>query len=291
MLLRILILGILQLCFCDHATFKNTYIFIRRFGENSGTNLTVESAGSLNDFLSKEHPRSEHFHSIILKGQNVPTLHNGSLADLVILDTLSIEFSNVHEIQPGAFRNLTCSVMSLKGNNIKELRSDVLTGLSLKGLDLSQNGLSTISDSAFHQMQSLLTINLSHNSISTWNVNWFKNNDMLMQILIQNNTIKTLPEFSFSNLAGDLPIALVFSHNRISKIDTNAFRGIKTIIKLALDNNLIEDIGNSTLNGISIYTLRINNNMIKCLEGDLDNILGDFLLLPILKYSLGLHLP
>nr|CAI5824887.1 unnamed protein product [Callosobruchus analis] len=270
---KILVFGIVNLCFCDHVTFKNTSLFIRWLGENSGSNVTVYSASRLNDFLAEEYPKRSYFHSIILTNQNVPTLYNGSLADLVILDTLSLEFCNVHEIQPGAFRNLTSGVLSLKGNKIKELKDNIFTGLDLKGLDLSQNGLTTISESAFHQMQMLLTINLSHNSISSWNAKWFKDNNMLMQILIQNNTIKSLPEFSFSNLAGDLPIALVFSHNRISKIDPNAFRGIKTIIKLALDNNLIEDIGESTLNGISIYTLRINNNMIKCLDGDLDNIL------------------
>lgn len=127
-------------------------------------------------------------------------------------------------------------------------------------------------------MPKLLNIKLDDNHIQIWNPEWFKNTHSLSRISMQNNIIEELPANAFKNIRsvkkyGNPIINFVFDTNKIKYIDPKAFSGLEKIRNLWLDNNLLEDFNENVLNGITIDSLRLNNNKIKCFKGNLAKIL------------------
>lgn len=152
--------------------------------------------------------------------------------------------------------------------------------LDLSTIDLSLNSITKIHNSAFDHMPNLLNINLADNGIDKWNKNWFKNTPLLTRVSMQNNSIAKLPNQAFRNLAGSksfgklkLTVNIVLSHNKIETIEPKAFGGLTEVNHLWLDNNQLEEFDEGLLEGVDVKDLRLNNNDIRCLNGDLGKII------------------
>ncbi|CAH1115880.1 unnamed protein product [Psylliodes chrysocephalus] len=274
---RVLLVLFLSFCFTKsedltfkEVAFKGYSVFTEKF------KLTIPSGNRLKDFLPKSI-----YDDIEIKNQTIPVLYKDSLADLGNLDELVIEFCHVEEIRPGAISNVPMlRKLSFKGNDIKSIEFGVFNNLKISTLDLSSNKISSIHAKAFNDMPDLLNIQLADNFIQIWNPEWFKNTPLLTRISMQNNRIEEIPAYAFKNMKGikkygnlDLTINFVFSHNQIKNINPKAFSGLEKINNLWLDNNLLQEFHEDLLNGIAIDDLRLNNNNIKCFDGDLDKTL------------------
>ncbi|XP_018579194.1 slit homolog 3 protein-like [Anoplophora glabripennis] len=253
-----------------NATFRGYSLFTEKFKK------TIPLSNSLKDNL----PESA-FDKIEFIDQNIPVLYQDSLADLDELDELVLEHCGVYEIQPGALKNVPMlRRLSLKGNKIEAIKEGVFNNLELSTVDLSLNLITTIHSSAFNDLPSLLNINLADNNIQKWNKNWFKNTPLLTRVSMQNNSIAKLPNYAFKNLAGNksfgklkLTVNIVLSYNKIRTIEPEAFRGLTEVNHLWLDNNQLQEFGDDLLNGVDVKDLRLNNNNIRCLDGNLARII------------------
>lgn len=97
---------------------------------------------------------------------------------------------------------------------------------------------------------------------------------------MQNNSIAKLTNHAFRNLAGSknfgkmkLTVNIVLSYNKIKTIESKAFSDLTEVNHLWLDNNQLEEFGEDLLDGVEVKDLRLNNNNIRCLDGDLTKII------------------
>ncbi|CAH1997803.1 unnamed protein product [Acanthoscelides obtectus] len=142
-------------------------------------------------------------------------------------------------------------------------------------LDLSHNLLTTIDSYAFDGVPLLVSLDLEANQISTWNRRWIKNNVLLTRLYMRDNKLKSLPSSAFTRretLNNTIGMTLDFSHNTISHVDPRALKGVKIIDRLLLNHNLLETIDDNLFLDVQIRELRVGNNKIACLDGDLSKI-------------------
>lgn len=255
----------------ENVEFKGYSVFTLKF-----TKTIIKSNN-----LKENVPAGVIFDHLGFLDQNIPVIRDNSIRDLDNLDELTIEHCQVREVEPGAFKNVPLlRTLSLKGNELKEVRTGVFNNLQLSRLDLSKNQIKSIEATALDNLPNLLNIHLADNYIREWNKRWFQNTPLLIRISMQNNSLETIPSDAFTNLKGNknygslkLNLNLIFSHNKISRIEHDAFRGLKKINNLWLDHNNLHKFQDTLLEDVEVKELRLNQNSLSCLTGDLSKII------------------
>lgn len=254
-------------------TFKNVELhgysmFTHKF------KIVIESAATLKESL----PQNKAFDKIELKG-DIPILYANSITNCDV-DEILLNHNKITAIEPGTFKNVSfLRKLEIRGNTINKIQEEVFNNLNIATLDLSNNSIKTIAAGAFDNMPELLNINLADNLISIWNNKWFAGTPLLTRISMQNNLIKKIPAHAFVNLKGEknfgsvsLTINIILSKNKINNIDKTAFDGLTNINNLWLDFNEIDEWKENTLSDTLVNDLRIDNNKIKCITGNLNKI-------------------
>ncbi|XP_057658575.1 leucine-rich repeat-containing protein 70-like [Diorhabda carinulata] len=246
-----------------NVTFRGYQMFTPKFKP------TILLGNNLKDFLPKLP-----FDNIEFLDQKIPIIYKEAITDISQLYELDMDFCEIKEIRPGAFRNLTnLNRMSFKMNQLRRIENGVFNKLPVETIDLSFNQISYIHTKAFDDMPELFQINLGTNWLSKWNPDWFTNTPKLSVLYFRNNFIEELPAESFKNLKKEryVTIDLIFNGNRISSIHRDAFEGLKQIHILSLSNNLLQNFDKNLLKNVVVKYLKLNNNSIACFD-DLDEV-------------------
>lgn len=137
-------------------------------------------------------------------------------------------------------------------------------------LHLQNNDLTSVADTAFSDLHSLVEINLSHNQIRTLNTTGFRHLNELQILKIEHNHLSDIPDLGYlPNLT-----TLHLSNNEIFTISRTALENYPNLKTLHLGNNKIVDIPSGIFPDLAkLVTLQLNNNRIVSLEkGCLDNL-------------------
>ncbi|KYB29432.1 Protein slit-like Protein [Tribolium castaneum] len=238
-------------------------------------NVTIKSSNNLKENLPKQV-----FDRLDIINSEIPVLYKNSISDLEDLDELIFANNELSDIQPGAFKNVPqLRKLEIRNNKLEEIKAGVFNNLNIATLDLSNNSISTIASGAFDDMPELLNVNLADNRVKIWNKNWFANTPLLARVSFQNNLIEEIPSNAFRHFQGEkqfgsvpLTINIVLSHNLIKHIHNDAFKGLEKINNLWLDGNELSEWDENLLTGVSVHDLRIDNNKLECLDGNLDKV-------------------
>ena len=256
-------------------TFKN--VVVRGYSMfTSKFNVTINSANTLKDKLPKQV-----FDKLEIVDSEIPVLYENSISDIDDLDELILNNDGITEIQPGTFKNVPQlrKLVITHNQGLEEIKSGVFNRLNIATMDLSKNSINTIASSAFDDMPELLNVNLADNQLKIWDKNWFADTPLLTRVSFQNNHISEIPARAFRNFRGEkqfgsvpLTINIVLSNNVIKTIHEDAFKGLDKINNLWLDGNEIDSWDENLLSKVAVKDLRIDNNRLQCLSGDLKNI-------------------
>ncbi|XP_076239113.1 uncharacterized protein LOC143182166 [Calliopsis andreniformis] len=158
-------------------------------------------------------------------------------------------------------------VLSLSGNNIESLPRAAfsMVGESLQRLDLSDNEMSHVEDSALSGLEQLLFLNISHNHLNRFNSDVFKGVHNLLQLDLSANFFQEFPNDALENLA-DLKF-LNISNNLITEIEERHLSGLRELQILDLSRNNIGRLGVNAFSGLPVLTkLDLSLNALRTIE-------------------------
>lgn len=114
--------------------------------------------------------------------------------------------------------------LDLSNNHLHVIHAYVLSGFpNLKSLNLSGNGLHTVSSSALG-LPALESLDLSLNALSTVEVDLFETSPKLSEVNLAHNSISRLNDGTFGHLTRLSVLDL--SHNSLMRIEDNVFVGM-----------------------------------------------------------------
>ncbi|XP_071645952.1 uncharacterized protein [Temnothorax longispinosus] len=198
------------------------------------------------------------------------SIEEGILKGCVNLEELYLDGNNLTTVPTASLKGpRAIKVLSLASNNIGSLSRDAFNtlGESLMRLDLSDNELSHMEDSAFSDVQHLLFLNISHNSLSRFNSDVFKGIFSLLQLDLSANFFQEFPTDALRHLT-DLKF-LNISNNLIT-IEESSFEGLTKLKWLSLQDNNILLVPASALTQLpSLAHLHVQFNRIAALSSEL----------------------
>ena len=140
-----------------------------------------------------------------------------------------------------------------------------LTGLNV--LHLNGNFLSTLDENIFNSLTTLSLLNLSNNFLSTLHKNIFSNLGSLMELQLSFNNLSALPKEIFANLANLQSLSL--SINRIDELIPDTFDNLTNLNALYLDNNDLSILPPAIFSGLPLEELFLSYNHLNELPSDI----------------------
>lgn len=162
-----------------------------------------------------------------------------SLLKYVNLNRLELAACHIYSLN-GVDKFQLLEDLSLEKNNISEIRQNQLRLPNLLELDLGDNAITTVDETAFSLCPLLKHLDLSYNRIQTLPHGVFRTNlENLETIELQGNRIENV-EGILNNLSSLLRLDL--SSNKLKSISAETFKDSPGIFKLKLVDNQIEVI-------------------------------------------------
>lgn len=159
--------------------------------------------------------------------------------------------------------------ISLERNNISEIKESELSHPKLEKLELNDNEITNVAETALLTAPKLKHLDLSRNKISTLPKNVFRID--LQTIELQENDIEDIEDLFNHHLA---LLRLNLFGNKIKKITNSTFAGSTNIFKLILSNNQIEEIDPHAFDTLKyLQTLYLNGNRLKKFKFD---VVGEY---------------
>lgn len=199
---------------------------------------------------------------------NLPVLTSEFISAFLLkfknIRVMEISYSEVDEIQPGAFSSaakLELGIYRLEFlfNNLEYLRSGAFDGLEdLTTLDIRSSKLTYIQEGAFRSLRKLESLSLTRGRLQTLEPKIFQNLRKLKWISLDENQLKVLHGGLFDNNEGLKSVSL--STNRIEAVDPKLFRGLYRLKTIYLALNLCYSGANSFSREESVVKLS------KCFE-------------------------
>ncbi|KAJ6630488.1 Chymotrypsinogen B [Pseudolycoriella hygida] len=175
--------------------------------------------------LSDAVAKFEHLKEVTFYSDFIEVLDRSKFTPLSNIESLTVGFTNIHEITAHTFDDLTnllklviirniltkidsnifdnllnLEVIFLYNNNFADLPRGLFKNNSkLKHIDLSLNRISNLSEFFFEKHHNLERLIINTNELSTLHENIFRNNQNLKQISLSFNKIHYLPRLLFRN--------------------------------------------------------------------------------------------
>ena len=188
--------------------------------------------------------------------------------------------------------------LDLSESGISSLQQHDFSGLSsLEVLHLYDNSLGTLSEGIFSGLNSLHSLSLSSNSLTSLPEGAFSGLSNLQRLTLANNTLRSLPEGVFSGLSALRTLDLDF--NSLAALPEGIFRGLSSLEALTLWQNRLNSLPAGVFRGLhSLKRLWLSDNSLTTLPaGIFDDILdtlgpetgvfGDLWVDPYLKATLA----
>ncbi|KAF5272081.1 hypothetical protein FQA39_LY01164 [Lamprigera yunnana] len=199
--------------------------------------------------------------------QTLPTLYNGAVQNMVLLEMIKIEYCKVEDIQPGSFMILPAiHTILLRFNKLVYIKEGIFNHLRVARLYLSHNTIAFIENSAFDDMPNLRLLNLDNNKLKHWNSDWFTNTPNIQTLSMSFNLLTKIPANAFNKLRNYRFTSIRLSNNHISYIHHRAFHKLSLLYALWLDNNILHEIDpEAFVHMEQLYIFSLAGNKIKCL--------------------------
>lgn len=245
---------------CDKKPLLNVsaYIFNRNAGFREVSNVKLLNL--------------ELYERIDVKDAVIPQLCEGSVVDMPMLQSLSLNLLGIEEIRPGAFRNVPqLRTLALSVNNITRIPAGVFNHLGLSSLYLSANAISEIAPNAFDDMPGLEKLYLDNNRIKRINGEWFRNTPNIQILALNLNQIEEIPPHSFKNLDTERNrVTIKLQKNRIKRIHDKAFSGTEYGVILQLAHNEIDTFSRQLYNSVkNMRVVDLKANQISCISDEI----------------------
>ncbi|XP_066993742.2 protein artichoke [Anabrus simplex] len=250
---------------------------------NSISDVSLEMVFPHLRFLNLARNRIVYIHPIAMR--NLPQLEEIDLSDnkieMLAADTfqscmalLKLDVSGNHLVNFQVASMPSLKYLSLASNNLPSLNNNTIISENITHLiylNLSNNSIDTVDESAISSLYLLKYLDLSRNNISDLPVNFLTNNTLLHTINLSYNQISRLDTVrDHVSLRG-----LNISNNVIATISSKAFSKNKysRLTHLDISSNNISTVKNKAFNGlIKLRYLDISNNRITRLYS---GMLGD----------------
>ncbi|XP_023950341.1 toll-like receptor 3 [Bicyclus anynana] len=174
---------------------------------------------------------------------------------------LSLSHNDIENIAGGAFSTTNISFFDIQDNHIRgSIDSDTFLGISVESLDLSKGGgLKALGDKAFSTLgQNLKYLNLSNNLLENITESAFQSLEILRILDLSCNNLVDI-EFNTSDLTQLTEYYI--QNNLIKKVNSKMFKNMKSLVRLDLSNNKVEDIEfSSFIDLTNLRDLNISNN-------------------------------
>ena len=170
---------------------------------------------------------------------NIGTLKANSFAVYTSLEYISIQYSGLIDIEPGAFADIASQLtyLDLSDNAITTIKSHYFTGLtSVNKLELQFNSISELEEGSFTDLTSLDTLLVGDNQISYLPDSIFSTT-AIIQFDITNNNLYQLTNKPFP--IGITFTTLYFSNNNIARIHSNVSTIFTNAGRVLLNDNPI----------------------------------------------------
>ncbi|XP_063914318.1 leucine-rich repeat-containing protein 15-like [Zophobas morio] len=191
--------------------------------------------------------------------------------DMQELVSLDLDSNSIKLLRPGDLRNLPeLKELWLVENQLEEIPEGVFNNTKLTKLDLSNNQIAKIASKAFEDIRELTLLRLDFNKITDWDNNWLSEAKSISEISISYNLITEIPDEVLKNYSNVTRID--FRGNKIRKISAQAFYKLQHIDHLNLAYNEIDNWNPDLLGNVSIVSLDLRGNRLKCIKGDLETI-------------------
>lgn len=147
---------------------------------------------------------------------------------------LILEYNELTEVPPGAFRGLTgVDWLFLNGNRLTNLPPGAFSELSrMTFLNLDHNQLSTVPNGAFAGLSALATLALSHNRLTALPTGAFEGLSRIEWLYLDGNQLTDVPAGGFASLPR--LTRLVLSDNPLGTLAASDFSGIPDLEELYL---------------------------------------------------------
>ncbi|XP_045553630.1 toll-like receptor 13 [Salmo salar] len=190
---------------------------------------------------------------------------NSSLVHLRLNDLVNGSRLKIKALTDIACHIPTLSVLRLEYNNIGNLSEEFLQSCKhTTEVDISDTGLTQLSDFSFRSIEQLSTLKLGHNRLSS--VPKATRNLPKLKILdLSFNIINKLGCSDFSNLTGLTQLFLF--HNQIPNLPGCVFQDLKELRLLKLGSNKILTLNDAFMNGLhKLQTLSLASNKLSSIR-------------------------
>lgn len=214
----------------------------------------------------------ESYERIDVKDILLPQLCEGSVVDMPMLQSLSMNVLGIEELKPGAFRNVPqLRTLALSVNNITRIPSGVFNNLGLTSLYLSANAISEIAPNAFDNMPGLEKLYLDNNKIHKINGEWFRDTPNIQILGLNLNLIEEIPPHAFKNLDTERNrVTIKLNKNHIKRIHEKAFSGREYGVILQLAHNEIDSFSRQFYNNVkNMRVVDLKANRISCISDEI----------------------
>ncbi|XP_035663975.1 SLIT and NTRK-like protein 2 [Branchiostoma floridae] len=166
------------------------------------------------------------------------------------------------------FLPTTITSLNLWENAITTLSQSAFSRYSsLTWLELQYNQISVINSGAFHNLTSLTGLNLDNNQLTSLRADMFVGLDSLQYLYLHHNNIRSIEERTFVNLTQLRTLQL--HNNQLTNLTADMFVGLDNLETLYLYNNNIHSIEAGTFStNRHLSTLLLSSNHIDVFPSD-----------------------
>ncbi|CAP27566.2 Protein CBR-SYM-5 [Caenorhabditis briggsae] len=178
---------------------------------------------------------------------------------LGLIQSLTMNQAELNELPPNFFAGLYIKRLDLSQNKIKKIDESAFTGMNpvLEELVLNHNLLENVPSAALAGLPNLLRLDLSNNSIvEIQEHEIFPNLNKLYDINLGSNDIFSMHTSTFQNVKNSLQ-TINLGHNNLTAVPSSAIRGLKQLQSLHLHQNKIEQL--DALNFLNLPVLNLLN--------------------------------
>lgn len=194
---------------------------------------------------------------------------NWSVTKLRRLQNLFLQYNNISELNSDILNGLSAlRILNLSANKIAQIPSNFFSGSKeLSEIYLQNNELFELPNRVFHQLGQLLVLDLSENQLTSHNINneTFAGLIRLVVLNLSHNALTRIDSKIFKELYFLQELNL--RNNSIGYIDDNAFSPLYNLHELNLAENRLLTLTNKLFNGLQVLSkLKLSNNLISSLE-------------------------
>ncbi|KAG5673372.1 hypothetical protein PVAND_003428 [Polypedilum vanderplanki] len=236
-----------------------------RSTENLGFLSGDECSGSANSALKE-------IHTLDLSWNELRVIpENWAVSKLRRLQHLNLQHNNISELSSETLLGLSAlRSLNLSYNHIDQLPSDIfISAKELREIDLQSNELYDLPKGVFHQLAQLLVLDLSQNQLTSHHINneTFGGLIRLRVLNLSHNALTRIDSKTFNDL--HILQVLNLRNNSIGYIDENAFAPLYNLFELNLAENRLHTLNDKLFDGLKVLSkLTLNNNLISIVESN-----------------------